>query len=164
MNTKEAAEKWGCGTDEVRGWCRSGYINGATKEKGRWVIPQNAKRPIDRKMQREILWRILEVQNGERRVVQLTEWGIPDIDLPGSIGSLFDLCLRVREGATKEELSGWGDVCITGMGMRLLGRKNNCMDNLDAVPKVLTWTVSLAGTFAASFAWGLAENAVVVTQ
>ena len=53
MNTTEAAEKWNTTRDVVARWCKDGKVPGAEKPKFRWVIPDDASRPIDKKLQRE---------------------------------------------------------------------------------------------------------------
>lgn len=146
MNTKTAADKWFCTQAEVREWCRGGIINAAVKEKGRWSIPQEAKRPLDRKLQREILWRIIEVKNGQRASFELTDWGIPDADLPGYLEPLFGTCLRGEDHA-----AGWDEVNVSSGGLRLLGRNPVADDTQPPVPVALNWCASLAGTYTASF-------------
>lgn len=153
MDTKAAAERWQSSVSDVRAWCRDGNIVGAKKENRRWDIPDKAKRPIDRRLQREILWRLLEVQQGERRTLQLTDWGVPDDDIPGYVEPLFELCLRANEDA-----HGWDDIQITAMGLRLLGRVSAA--DRSQVPEVLTWGASLAGTFTAAFAVEAVNRAV----
>jgi hypothetical protein len=47
MTTKEAAEKWGVTVRRVQGLCEKGLISGASRLGDIWVIPKNAKKPID---------------------------------------------------------------------------------------------------------------------
>lgn len=39
MNTKEAAEKWGCSEKTVREYCNNGMIPLAEKVSGKWYVP-----------------------------------------------------------------------------------------------------------------------------
>ena len=47
MTLKEAAEKWGVTPRRVNYYCDAGRIPGAVKMAGVWLIPKNAKKPID---------------------------------------------------------------------------------------------------------------------
>ena len=46
MNTKQAAQKWGCSVKTVTKLCADGVIPLAEKdERGRWVIPDECEKP-----------------------------------------------------------------------------------------------------------------------
>jgi len=47
MNIKRAAQIWSLSERRVNELCKTGRIEGAYKEDGRWVLPANAKRPVD---------------------------------------------------------------------------------------------------------------------
>lgn len=47
MTIKEAAARWGLTERRVNELCRVGRIEGACKNGSRWVIPANAKKPVD---------------------------------------------------------------------------------------------------------------------
>ena len=47
MTLKEAAKKWGVTPRRVNYYCAAGRIPGAVKMAGVWLIPKNAKKPID---------------------------------------------------------------------------------------------------------------------
>ena len=47
MTLKEAAEKGGVTPRRVNYYCAAGRIPGAVKMAGVWLIPKNAKKPID---------------------------------------------------------------------------------------------------------------------
>ena len=47
MTLKEAAEKCGVTPRRVNYYCAAGRIPGAVKMAGVWLIPKNAKKPID---------------------------------------------------------------------------------------------------------------------
>ena len=47
MTLKEAAEKWGVTPRRANYYCAAGRIPGAVKMAGVWLIPKNAKKPID---------------------------------------------------------------------------------------------------------------------
>ena len=49
ITAEVAAEKWGVSKRRVNQLCSSGEIAGARKEGQSWVIPANAKRPIDKR-------------------------------------------------------------------------------------------------------------------
>ena len=44
---KEKALEWGVSPRSVNDMCKKGRIQGATKEKGAWVIPDDAEKPMD---------------------------------------------------------------------------------------------------------------------
>jgi hypothetical protein len=99
MNTQAASEKWACEPRDVREWCKAGQIPGAEKQSGRWVIPETARRPPDRKLQREIIWWILEASNGLKGRLDLTSWGIKDTDIQIYLYSCMESNLiRFAEG------------------------------------------------------------------
>lgn len=47
LTIKEIAELWNISATLVTRYCRDGRIEGAHKERGVWLIPQDAKRPLD---------------------------------------------------------------------------------------------------------------------
>ena len=47
MTLKGAAEKWGVTPRRANYYCAAGRIPGAVKMAGVWLIPKNAKKPID---------------------------------------------------------------------------------------------------------------------
>lgn len=47
MNIKRAAQIWSLSERRVNELCKNGRIEGAYKEEGRWVIPANARKPVD---------------------------------------------------------------------------------------------------------------------
>ena len=47
MNIKRAAQIWSLSERRVNELCKTGRIEGAYKEEGRWVIPANARKPVD---------------------------------------------------------------------------------------------------------------------
>ena len=46
-NCKEKAIEWGVSSRSVNDMCKKGRIQGAIKEKGVWLIPDDAKKPVD---------------------------------------------------------------------------------------------------------------------
>ena len=50
MSVKEAAELWNLSIRRVTVLCREGRIAGATLEKGRWQIPENTEKPVDKRV------------------------------------------------------------------------------------------------------------------
>ena len=49
MTLKEASEKWGVTPRHVNYYCADGRISGAVKIAGVWLIPKNAKKPLDKR-------------------------------------------------------------------------------------------------------------------
>lgn len=47
MTLKEAGDKWGVSPRRVNYYCTGGRIPGAEKVGKIWLLPQNAKKPID---------------------------------------------------------------------------------------------------------------------
>jgi len=47
ITTKEVAEKWGISDRRVLQYCNAGRIEGAVKMGNTWIIPKDAKKPID---------------------------------------------------------------------------------------------------------------------
>ena len=149
MNTSEAAILWKAGVNDVRSWCRNGEIAGTSKEHGKWVIPDDARRPLDKRLQTELLWRILELQQGIRTRLDLTDWGIRDADLPEYVTSLFGLCLRSNRELEHQMIEGWNDIGITEMGMKLLGRKEMSLEL--KIPPIVKLTGKAAAYLASYF-------------
>ena len=50
MTIKETAEKWNLTGRRVQKMCSDGKIEGAQKFGNAWAIPQNAERPVDRRV------------------------------------------------------------------------------------------------------------------
>jgi AraC family transcriptional regulator len=49
LTVKEAAEKWGLGTRIVTLYCVEGRLEGSVKKGNLWLIPENTKRPADKR-------------------------------------------------------------------------------------------------------------------
>lgn len=47
MTLKEAGEKWGISARQINYYCSAGRIPGAVKMATLWLIPKDAKKPID---------------------------------------------------------------------------------------------------------------------
>src|SRR5699024_9718992 len=47
ITLKEASEKWGISTRQINYYCIEGRIPGAVKMATIWLIPKDAKKPID---------------------------------------------------------------------------------------------------------------------
>lgn len=47
IDVRESAKKWNLEERRVTALCRNGRIAGAKKENGKWMIPENASKPID---------------------------------------------------------------------------------------------------------------------
>lgn len=46
-SVNEIAEEWGVNPRTVRGMCKDGRLIGAEKVGRDWLVPNNAKRPVD---------------------------------------------------------------------------------------------------------------------
>lgn len=116
MTTSEAAGKWNATTRSVAAWCKDGLIGGARKTY-RWLIPVDALRPIDKKLAREIIWSIVEVELGLLEHPDLTEWGIRHDQIARYLESL------VNEGYLEKcSPDNDADIRITKKGFALIGR------------------------------------------
>lgn len=49
ISAKEAADKWGISKRRVQILCAEGRIEGASKVGMMWVIPEDAKKPLDKR-------------------------------------------------------------------------------------------------------------------
>lgn len=149
MDTKTASIRWNCTVGDIREWCRDGKVLEAKKERGRWVIPDDAMRPLDRKLQKEILWQILEFENDNSCRIDLTQWGINDDSIVDYLSSLFPLCLR-RRCDSNRPINKLAELQITDLGLAIAGRRYDA-ETADRVPKVIQWSAQVTGIFAASF-------------
>lgn len=50
ISLKEAAEKWGIGDRRINTLCLQGRIQGAFKVGNTWAIPENAEKPVDKRI------------------------------------------------------------------------------------------------------------------
>ena len=143
--TCELAVKWAAKPDVVASWCRSGLIEGAVKQSTfpwRWVIPSDAKRPLDSCVIRELLWQILEFQNSRITELDLTRWGIPLSDIPWCVPALVkaSYLLELKEGQKPQ---------LSNKALALLGRKAS--DNTETTRvEPLVYASSAAGAFVGS--------------
>lgn len=53
LSTFEAAEKWGISHRRVNVLCNEGRITGAQRAGSRWIIPADAEKPADARIQAE---------------------------------------------------------------------------------------------------------------
>lgn len=47
MTIKEASEKWGVSARQINYYCAADRIHGAVKMATLWLIPKDAKKPVD---------------------------------------------------------------------------------------------------------------------
>ncbi len=145
LNAKQAAHKWKAAPENVRKWCRNGYVEGASKSSSfpfAWSIPANARRPIDELLMREALWQIVELQNNRIRELDLTEWGVLHLENDDLLLSLGEGWLLQSEG----DGSGWS---LTRKGFAILDRGGSGTGD-EKTPKIINWIASGAGAFAGS--------------
>ena len=117
MTTAEAAEKWNTTRSEVAFWCRTGRIDNANKTY-RWAIPVDEKRPVDKKLAREMVWSLVEVRCGAADHFDLTEWGIARTDLTRYVDAL------IKENCFDIDQSTY-TLITTKRGLALIGRGDN---------------------------------------
>ena len=142
LTTKELSAKWNTSSKTIAAWCKNGYVIVASKETvfpGRWLIPRTSNRPLDRLLVRELLWQVVEYQNGRISEIDLTSWGIPAEDVNGCIRALLDNDYLVRLGDRPA-------IRISCKGLLLLGRKEGTRSASEP-PVVLMWTASAGGAF-----------------
>ena len=53
LSAKEVAEKWNISRRRVQVLCEEGRIEGAFKLSDVWVIPKDAKKPVDRRIRKK---------------------------------------------------------------------------------------------------------------
>lgn len=142
MDTKQAMERWNCDIRAVREWCREGVIDGAAKSKrGSWIIPDDAKRPLDRSLSREILWSIVEWQNGCVSRIDLTGWGVSRTEVLAYLKALErDNCLELEE----DDTAGSSSLRITKRGFSLIGRGGKTEPIIPSAARIVT---TLSGKF-----------------
>lgn len=121
MDTKTAAEIWHSTSKEVADWCKNDLVPGAEKTRGKWIIPNDARRPLDRKLQKELLWQLLLKQNGAVTRIDLTAWGIVDNEVAAYYLEMHPRFLRWNL-ETDDGIAGVVSLAITDAGFRLLGR------------------------------------------
>lgn len=122
MTTAEAAEKWNTTRSEVAFWCKKGRIDNTSKTY-RWAIPVDAKRPVDKKLAREMVWSLVEVHCGVANHFDLTEWGVARTDLTRYVDAL------IKENYFDIDQSTY-TLIATKKGLALIGR----VDNKDVTP------------------------------
>lgn len=142
LTTKQFADRWKTGRSTVAAWCKQGLISEVRKDGFRksWSIPADAKRPLDRPLIRELIWQVVEQQNGRIEKIDLTEWGIELDDVPGYIQALIDdCCLRRRSDHSTV-------LCITQRGMQMIGRRSGA-DSAAPLSGPLVWVSVAGGSF-----------------
>lgn len=91
MLAKEAAALWGVATRTVTLLCKSGKIKGAKKEKGVWLLPRDAKRPVDHR------YRLGAPRRAPRPANLPLPVGISDFRLASSEYYYVDKTLMIRD-------------------------------------------------------------------
>lgn len=62
MTTGEISEKWGITERRINVLCKEGRVYGAYKENGRWFIPSDAEKPMDKRIKD-----VTRVMNNQKR-------------------------------------------------------------------------------------------------
>ena len=123
MNTKQAAQKWGCSVKTVTKLCADGVIPLAEKdERGRWVIPDECEKPPVSRFRLCFLMDMIN-QLKEGVIFQKVKWGISEKELQDGYQYLIENAMvssfDVRQ--LEEELP---NVKITSRGKALMEREN----------------------------------------
>ncbi len=63
LSIKETAEKWGVSVRRVQILCSQGMIEGSVKKGHAWLIPNNAEKPVDRRIKTEKIKKSEEEKN-----------------------------------------------------------------------------------------------------
>jgi len=53
LTVKEAGQKWGISARMVNYYCSAGRIQGALKKGNLWLVPAQAKKPLDKRTKTE---------------------------------------------------------------------------------------------------------------
>lgn len=146
FNVEQTAMRWKTNGDAVRSWCKEGLIPGVIKSDSfpfRWLIPSEAKRPIDAELIHAALKQIVELQNSLINEIDLTEWGVP---LKDSCQCIYTLAkagyLSAIEGST---------VTLTRKGISALCYCSS-LNEPNTTPAALLWAADVTGRFSGSFA------------
>ena len=123
MNTKQAAQKWGCSVKTVTKLCADGVIPLAEKdERGRWVIPNECEKPPVSRFRLCFLMDMIN-QLKEGVIFQQVKWGISEKELQDGYQYLIENAMvssfDVRQ--LEEELP---NAKITSRGKALMEREN----------------------------------------
>ena len=122
MNTKQAAQKWGCSVKTVTKLCADGVIPLAEKdERGRWVIPDECEKPPVSRFRLCFLMDMIN-QLKEGVIFQQVKWGISEKELQDGYQYLIENAMvssfDVRQ--LEEELP---NAKITSRGKALMERE-----------------------------------------
>ena len=75
LTTKEIALKWGVSVTWVTVLCKKGRIEGAIREGNRWYIPEDAKKPEDKRSCKnapaKARFRFIDLFAGDRKSTRL---------------------------------------------------------------------------------------------
>lgn len=146
MTAAQAAEKWNCTKDDIYTWCKEGNIEGAQKTKRAWIIPQEALRPLDKKLIKEMLWQLLELKNGTAHRLDLSTWGVRQKDISRYLSPLVEGCYIEPLSSIDTGAAGTINFRITNRGLHLLGRAGSKKASID-VPPTLMIGATVVGRF-----------------
>lgn len=94
MTTSEISEKWGITERRINVLCKEGRITGAHKENGRWLIPSDAKKPMDKRIKDAI--GVMNMKNKGNKKLPLPV-GISDYRKASSEYYYVDKTLLIRD-------------------------------------------------------------------
>lgn len=145
ITASEAAEQWRFFKDDIYTWCNNGSIAGARKYGRTWAIPQNALRPLDKKLIREMLWQLLELKNGTAHRFDLSERGVKRENLARYLNPLVD-GFYIEEIPSMDISESALNYRITNKSLHLLGRAGSKEASAD-VPQPLMVGATVVGRF-----------------
>ena len=123
MNTKQAAQKWGCSVKTVTKLCADGVIPLAEKdERGRWVIPDECEKPPVSRFRLCFLMDMIN-QLKEGVIFQQVKWGISEKELQDGYQYLIENAM-VSSFDVRQLEKELPNAKITSRGKTLMEREN----------------------------------------
>ena len=123
MNTKQAAQKWGCSVKTVTKLCADGVIPLAEKdERGRWVIPDECEKPPVSRFRLCFLMDMIN-QLKEGVIFQQVKWGIREKELQDGYQYLIENAM-VSSFDVRQLEKELPNANITSRGKALMEREN----------------------------------------
>ena len=123
MNTKQAAQKWGCSVKTVTKLCADGVIPLAEKdERGRWVIPDECEKPPVSRFRLCFLMDMIN-QLKEGVIFQQVKWGISEKELQDGYQYLIENAM-VSSFDVHQLEKELPKATVTSRGKALMEREN----------------------------------------
>ncbi len=93
MNISTASKKWGVTPRRVQEMCKNGAVEGATRFGRAWMIPENAQKPVDKRI-KGAASRILPQPQG-------LQAAMPLLNTPYELGGAMDAVQKIEDTDTK---------------------------------------------------------------